>query len=46
MQYIVSTSDIWWCLIDVIVMYQTVVMDVVNKRLKVPYLKCYTLNKK
>ncbi len=36
MQYIVSTSDIWWCLIDVIVTYQTAVMDV-DKRLKVPY---------
>ncbi len=36
MQYIVCTSDIWWCLIDIIVMYQTAVTDV-DKRLKVLY---------
>ncbi len=36
MKYIVCTSDIWWHSIDIIVMYQTVVMDV-DRRLKVPY---------
>ncbi len=36
MQYIVCTSDIWWHSIDIIVIYQTAVMDV-DKRLEVPY---------
>ncbi len=46
MQYIVSTSDIWWHSIDVIVTYQTAVMDVDKKGWKCRTIKCRTLNEK